>query len=141
LIWTGLHDHHSTLEEGPDEDVELTLRLLLRLLKKLPRNTEVVLGIADMARTGASAEALQRYFQQSGLTDEQLLLPTELPKRWLPILKFAKASKLEVAPMGLPEAVVRAVSGKAVVRVAYPHHRLIHIMAPLLDRQNRDCRD
>lgn len=110
-IWTvGLHDYSPV--EGPDEDVKLTLLLLQRILKKLPRGTEVVLGIADIARTEATTEALQRYLQSN--SDEQgssQLLP-ERWQRWLPILKFAKASNLAVVPMGLPEAVVQAVSGE-----------------------------
>lgn len=115
----GLHDHSSVKGPDEDEDVKLSLLLLQRMLKKLPRGTEVVLGIADIARTEAITEALQRYLQQQSssgessplLPDESSSLLPELLQRWLPILKFAKASKLEVAPMGLPEAVVQAVSG------------------------------
>ena len=113
LIWTvGLHDHSPV--EGPDEDedVKLTLLLLQRILKKLPRGTEVVLGIADIARTEATTEALQRYLQSNSVEQGSSQLLPELPQHWLPILKFAKASKLAVAPMGLPEAVVQAVSGE-----------------------------
>lgn len=117
----GLHDHSPVKGPDKDEDVKLSLLLLQRMLKKLPRGTEVVLGIADIARTEAITEALQRYLQQqsssgesssSPLPDESSSLLPALLQRWLPILKFAKASKLEVAPMGLPEAVVQAVSGE-----------------------------
>lgn len=116
----GLHDHSPVKGPDEDEDVKLSLLLLQRILKKLPRGTEVVLGIADIARTEAITEALQRYLQQQSnsgesssslLPDESSSLLPELLQRWLPILKFAQASKLEVAPMGLPEAVVQAVSG------------------------------
>ena len=51
----GLHDHSPVKGPDEDEDVKLSLLLLQRMLKKLPRGTEVVLGIADIATSSATA--------------------------------------------------------------------------------------